>query len=180
METSLDANVASEEVLVSRGPITTIGRHDIEVLKTKALENERKRIRLCAHSSVEDKVHEMLIVHTKNTYVRPHRHLDKSESFHIIEGELDVVVFDDAGSIELVARLAEPASGGQFYYRLSDGPYHTVIIRSNIAVFHETTSGPFRKSETVFAPWSPDLSDTGADTYFNDLIERVDTALQAD
>ena len=65
----------------------------------KALGNTRERVRLCTHQSVEDAVHEMLIVHIKGTYIRPHKHPNKSESFHIIEGNLDVVVFDDAGDL---------------------------------------------------------------------------------
>ena len=150
----MDFRELNEEVLVSKTPISAVTRADIEALKARALQNARRRIRLCAHQSVEDKVHEMLIVHTKNTYVRPHRHLGKSESFHIIEGELDVVMFREDGSVETVIEMGEINTNKRFYFRLSDSLYHTVVIRSDIAVFHETTNGPFHKIDTVFAPWS--------------------------
>lgn len=41
----------------------------------------------------------MLIVMAKGSYIRPHKHKNKSESFHIIEGLLDVIVFDLAVEI---------------------------------------------------------------------------------
>ena len=59
----------------------------------------RNRIRYCAHASPSDVVHEMFIVHPRGAYVRPHKHLDKSESMMIIEGEADYVMFDSKGNI---------------------------------------------------------------------------------
>ena len=37
--------------------------------------------------------------------------------------------------------------------------FHTLIIRSDILVFHETTEGPFDRNETVFARWAPEDGD---------------------
>jgi hypothetical protein len=42
-------------------------------------------------------------------------------------------------------------------------------------VFHETTSGPFRREQTVFAPWSPDADPAAVAAYLAD----VDTRAQA-
>lgn len=151
----MNFNESNKEVLVTKDVITTIGPMDIQSLKARALNNKRRRVRLCTHKNLDDKVHEMLIVHVKNTYARPHRHLDKSESFHIIEGELDVVIFQEDGSIEAVVEMGDVNTSRHWYYRLSESLYHTVLIRSDIAVFHETTSGPFLTQERVFAPWSP-------------------------
>ena len=38
---------------------------------------------------------------------------------------------------------------------LNGSIYHTLLIKSDVLVFHETTSGPFRPADTVWAPWSP-------------------------
>ena len=83
------------EVLYSKGSLTTTDQSDINHFKQLSSHNPRKRIRLCAHLSQDDLLHEMLIVHEKNAYVRPHKHPGKNESTHIIEGLVDVVLFDD-------------------------------------------------------------------------------------
>jgi len=162
----------NEEVLYVQDEIVRVGRAEIESLKKDALRNERKRIRLCTHRDVADAVHEMLIVHTKGTYVRPHRHLNKSESFHLIEGRVDVVLFDDDGGVTDVIPMGDYASGQKFYYRISDAVYHTLIIHSGFVVFHETTQGPFRRADTEFAPWSPDDKDVKAVQEFMQNLNR--------
>lgn len=51
--------------------------------------------------------------------------------------------------------MGDYTSARKFYYRLCSPVYHTLIITSDILVFHECTNGPFERSETVYAPWSP-------------------------
>ena len=154
------------EVLYSKIPITTTDRSEIDLFKQLSSRNPRKRIRLCAHGSPDDRLHEMLIVHERSAYVRPHKHPGKTESTHIIEGLVDVVVFDDDGQIERVIHMGDYASGRTFYYRMAIPVFHTLIIRSDVLVFHETTNGPFDRSDTVFAPWAPAESDIAASNEF--------------
>ena len=161
------------EVLVADEPIVQVSRADVEFLKASAAQNERKRIRLCTHPHVDDRLHEMLIVHAKEAYVRPHKHLNKTESVHIIEGLVDVIVFDDVGNIIEVIRMGDYASGYRFYYRMSSPYYHTLLIRSDILVFHETTNGPFDPADTVFAPWAPAESDRDACAVFMEQVARA-------
>ena len=86
------ANFNQEEII-------DISREKIQELKESCLETNSKSTRICLHNSVEDNLHEMLIVLPRHLYVRPHRHIGKSESFHIIEGELDVFIFDNDGNV---------------------------------------------------------------------------------
>lgn len=145
----------NDEVLISNEDMVHVDELDLKNLKRGALHNERKRIRLCTHKSIDDPLHEMFIVHTKNVYVRPHKHVEKSESFHIIEGLVDVVLFDDDGNIIKIIKMGDYRSGLKFYQRLSKSYFHTLIIKSKILVFHEITSGPFKREDTVFPPWAP-------------------------
>ena len=154
------------EVLVADEPILTLTRDDIAALKARAFRNPRLRIRVCAHHSVQDAVHEMLIVMIRGCYIRPHKHASKSESFHLVEGALDVVIFDEKGPVTKVFPLGDHASGSAFYYRSNIPLYHTVVVRSEVAVFHETTRGPFRQADNILAPWSPDERDSAAVTEF--------------
>ena len=164
----------NSEVLYSESAITVTDRSDIDLFKNLSSRNQRKRIRLCAHAEPTDPLHEMLIVHERGAYVRPHKHPGKIESAHIIEGLVDVVVFDDDGQITSVIRMGDYASGKTFYYRMAIPLFHTLIIRSDVLVFHETTNGPFDRRDTIFAPWAPEDSDVSHVNFFmGDLDDRV-------
>ena len=47
----------------------------------------------------------MFIFHRKGTYVRHHKHLSKAESFHLVEGEADILLFDEQGNLNKVINL---------------------------------------------------------------------------
>ena len=152
--------------------ISGCNNSDIATLKALAVHNSRKRIRLCTHHSETNLLHEMLIVHDFGTYVRPHKHIGKSESIHIIEGVVDLVIFDDDGKVSRVVQLGDYPSGRLFYFRMDAPIFHTLIIRSASLVFHETTNGPFDRAETIFAPWSPIEADDISIVDFTDRLEK--------
>jgi cupin fold WbuC family metalloprotein len=145
----------NDEVYYSEAPVITVGPAEIDFLKNAAAENTRRRARLCTHPGIEDALHEMLIVHMDSTYVRPHKHLGKSESFHIIEGALKVFLFTDDGELTDTIDFGASGSGRNFYYRLSTPMFHSVLPVSDFVVFHEVTNGPFDRADCVFAPWAP-------------------------
>jgi cupin fold WbuC family metalloprotein len=152
----------NREVLYPDEALVRVDRHDIAHLKQLAASNERRRMRLCTHQRVEDSIHEMLIVHGRGMYVRPHKHLNRGESFHVLEGKATSIFFDDAGRLRDVLPLGDVASGSCFYYRMDQPVYHTLLIESEQFVFHETTNGPLDPARTVFAPWSPPAADEAA------------------
>lgn len=145
----------SPEVLVADEAIVRLARPDVEFLKARAPVTALGRARFCAHQQGSDSIHEMVIVLLRGTYIRPHKHMAKTESFHIIEGAVDVILFDDDGKVTEVVQMGDYASGRNFYYRLAQPAYHTLILRSDVLVIHETTNGPFRREDTIFASWSP-------------------------
>ncbi len=155
-------------------PIVKVDQKDIGVLIAKAHVAKTVRSRLCMHEDPNSDLHEMFIVHFRDTYVRPHKHLGKPESIHIIEGAADIIIFDNHGEIKDVVNMGEYRSGRRFYYRMDGEFYHTVLIDSDTCVFHETTKGPFdRDRDTVVAPWSPSMEDSGrAKDYMDQLRER--------
>jgi len=160
------------EVLYAKAKIPTLDKSDVENFKRLSSQNTSERIRLCTHTTENDLLHEMFIVHKKSTYVPPHKHLGKSESTHIIEGLVDVVLFNDFGRVDQVISLGDFASRKEFYFRISTPVFHTLLVRSDILVFHETTNGPFSKVDTVFAPWAPDRSDEKACNEFMAHLEQ--------
>jgi cupin fold WbuC family metalloprotein len=108
----------------------------------------------------------MLIVLPRNAYVRPHKHIGKIESFTILEGEADVLLFEEDGTVRQRIYMGCLSSGKTFYYRLSRPVFHTLVVRSEFLVFHEVTEGPFRTEKTVFADWSPDERDVSSSSAY--------------
>ncbi len=164
--------IINDEVLYAEDRITNVAGDDIRTLVRRALANNRKRARLCTHKNVKDELHEMLIVHTRNTYVRPHKHLNKIESIHIIEGMADLVFFNEAGDINGISPMGDYGSGLVFYSRISEPCYHSIVVQSERLVFHEVTSGPFQRADTLLAPWAPEDSDLTAVNRFVEFLYR--------
>ena len=145
----------NDEVFVAPGPIVRLGNEDIDFLKRQAASNPRGRARICAHGDDADAIHEMVIAISSSSYIRPHRHIGKSESFHIVDGIVDVVMFDDGGGITDVIELGDRNSGRNFFYRLSESRFHLPLSRTDMMVIHEVTNGPFDRERTIFAPFAP-------------------------
>lgn len=162
----------SEEIFFAEELIVTVDARTVEFLKQKASQNKRKRVRLCVHKDTNALVHEMIIVHSRGIYVEPHKHMNKSESFHVIEGSADLFFFDEEGEVVKVISMGERSSGKIFYYRVSDPIYHTLIVTSDIVVFQETTKGPFNRADTVWAPWAPSENDEATVKVFMEQIMK--------
>lgn len=146
----------SEEVFYSEDQFKRVGRSQLDLLKQKAEVTSRCRSRLCVHENIDDVFHEMFIVHEYETYVRPHKHIGKTESFSVIEGTVEMIFFDAEGVITSVIEMGSYSSGKEFYCRIPEGQYHTMLITSEFLVFHEGILGPFDKEKTIFASWAPE------------------------
>ena len=151
--------------------VATIDLAWCEKLKEYALRAKMKRARLCLHHSDDAPLHEMLIVFHRDAVTRPHRHRSKTESYHMIFGELDIVLFDDDGEPTRLISMGDFASGKPYLYRMNQPIWHSVIIRSEFAAIHEVTNGPFRMEENEFAPWAPEHPD-GVRTFLDDKVKR--------
>ena len=167
----------SDEILYTEEEIVTLDSKTIEFLKEQARKNKRQRVRLCTHRDTDALVHEMIIVHSKGTYVEPHKHINKSESFHVIEGLVDLYFFDEDGKVIKILSMGDRSSGKIFYHRISDPIYHSLIVRSDVVVFQETTKGPFNRFETIWAPWAPDEGNEEAVKAFMDELTNVNQVM---
>lgn len=148
----------------------TAGAGEVALLKRLAPSTARKRCRLCAHPAPDATQQEMLIVMRGDSYVRPHRHRDKSETLTVLEGAADALIFDEAGTVIEVIHMAPYAEGGRFFYRMPAGLFHGLVFRSNWLVYLETTCGPFDPAASEAAPWAPAEGDAGAVDYRAQLV----------
>ena len=160
----------NEEVFTAKDQIVQLDSRSIEFVKNQATNNPRGRARICTHKDPKNSLHEMIIAIRSDSYIRPHRHKNKVESFHLIDGEADVVILSDEGEIEKIIRLGHK---NNFYYRLETSSYHTLILHSELLVIHETTNGPFDAEANDFAPFSPPEQSAGVVGYIKTLKEKV-------
>jgi cupin fold WbuC family metalloprotein len=167
--------VDSEVFYPKQQDFVVITKKNIDFLIQVAKKNPGHRARYCTHNFVDDEVHEMVIYHKEGTYIRPHKHIGKTESFHLIDGETDVVFFDQDGNIDHALSLGVYESGKSFYYRIPESIYHSQIFRKN-TLFHEVTKGPFEKNETVFPRWAPSEDKT---SLVNEYMKKLNLQVQA-
>ena len=125
----------------------------ISFIKEDCLNNKKKRSRINFHIHSDCLVHEMMIAMHNTTEINVHAHKNKSESFHLIEGDLCIVLFKDETPEEL-DRIYLSAKNKPNYYRMNSDIYHLVIPITEITVIHETTQGPFEVNSSLIPAWS--------------------------
>jgi cupin fold WbuC family metalloprotein len=166
----LPLNKINDEIYIASDEIVRLGSREVDFIKKCATQNSRGRARICAHKAATDTLHEMLIGIRSDSYIRPHRHDQKIESFHLVDGIADIAVLNDDGGIADVVELGPSLN---FYYRLDIPKYHTLLIHSPVLVIHEITNGPFDPTQSDFASFSPPENDPTASDYIAQLKLQV-------
>jgi cupin fold WbuC family metalloprotein len=166
----------SSEVFLSDEPVSKFGQREMEILRDALPRSSRRRVRVCMHNGVDDPFQEMFIVFSKGSYLPASKHLGKDESVNVVEGKADFVLFDEAGKITNVIPVGDQSTGLPFYLRTPHERYHAWIVRSDVFAVHQTTEGPFRREDTVLAPWSPaDVNDPIAVPRYQEQLEMQTT-----
>lgn len=162
------------DAIFSTEDIVEVNADTITHLKSQAQTAPKRRFRLCLHRSVDEQLHQSVIVFCQDTYNRAHRHpKGKAESYHMIEGELDVLFFDDEGNITRKIEMGDSQSGKTFFYRLGSDAWHVPVPKSEFVVFHETNLGPYiREAAVEYPAWSPDETDISGISAFQKKINE--------
>lgn len=126
----------------------------LEAMTAKAAASPRRRTHHNLHSSPSDPVQRFVVVLQKDSYVRPHRHMTKSELCTIIRGSFEVVVFDSAGTV--MERTAIGAGTPNMAFELPQATWHTLLPLSDGSAFVEVKEGPYDPAAAAeFAAWAP-------------------------
>jgi glucose-6-phosphate isomerase len=145
----------SGAIFIDQG-FVDVGGEMLRMLKRRASCSPTRRFRLCLHRRLSQAVQQMIIVHCRDSYSQPHRHRDMSVTYQMIEGEMMVLFFDDAGQVVRRIELAPPGTDKGFCFRLDDGGWYMPVAQSEHAVFLEILTGPNPDGRaTEYAPWSP-------------------------
>ena len=144
-----------------------------DMVAALATASPRLRMNYNFHSGSADNPHRFLNVLLHGTYIRPHRHLapPKSESFLVLEGMADVIVFDDEGAITARHRLGTETPEGHLWgVDIAPGVWHTILARTSRVVCFEVKPGPWvAANDKEFGSWAPAENDPDAEAYCNAL-----------
>ena len=160
------------EIIQNKKKIVTYNKNIISKIKKLADISKKKRSRVIIHLDRNSKVNEMLICLKKDSYIQPHIHPTcKTESYHVIEGEMSVYIFNQKGKVSKIVNMGDYKKGSIFYYRMNKGTFHMPVATSKYCIYHEVFAGPFKKKRDVkYSEWSPDENDKlNVDEYFKNL-----------
>jgi cupin fold WbuC family metalloprotein len=137
--------------------VAYVNQDMIAQLIEESAQNGNCNARICLHTSPDANFHEMIIMEYRDKYFRPHKHLEKGESCHIIQGEVAMFAFDDMGHVthsHIVGR------NGNMICRVGIDQWHTVVPLTEYAIYHESKPGPFLgASDSIYPEWAPDGTD---------------------
>jgi cupin fold WbuC family metalloprotein len=149
----------------------------VEAVAQKAAESTRLRMNHNFHASATDNPHRFLNVMLRDTYVRPHRHLQppKAETFLVLEGAAVIVLFDDFGNINARHELGTVTESGRVWgVDIGPGLWHTLFPLTDRAVCFEVKPGPWDPvTDKDFAPWAPREDDPAKETYLKKLKQQI-------
>ena len=142
----------NNEVFYIKDKISFFDKKMFNFLISNSKKNLSGKCRICFHKNPKSSLHEMIIIHSKKSYVPPHKHLKNAESLNVISGSADLLIFDNKGNIKKKILISDKKKGVGFY-RMRKLTYHSLIIKSDYFIFQEVTKGPFLKKNMKIPPW---------------------------
>lgn len=132
-----------------------VDRQLVDDLRARARSSASRRFRLCLHHSPDEPTQEMIVVHCRDNYSRPHAHR-LPLTYVIIDGAMRVLFFDHGGNITDAVDLGTFGGGKPFALHIRPGVWYMPVCLTQEVVFYETKWGPFlRDGSNLWAPWSP-------------------------
>lgn len=145
---------------------------DISEIKRLAVA-ESGPARYSLHESPASLLHSMVILQPYGTYAQPRKHLTKAKLFHIVDGEMVVVIFEQDGTVRAAHHLA---ADKVLVVHVEPDCFHTNMALSPQAIYHEVITGPFERGSTdrVFADFAPaDTEQERGLAYIRDAVASV-------
>jgi len=127
----------------------------LDQLKVAAASAQRRRAHLNVHTGPDANVQRLFIATQPDTYMRPHRHPEahKWEFFIVLQGKLDLLIFDDRGQLQQRVEM----SGAQTRaVEVPPGTWHAYVCMQADTLALEIKEGEYLPTrEQDFAAWSP-------------------------
>jgi cupin fold WbuC family metalloprotein len=119
----------------------------LDELTQKAIDNERLRINYNLHHQLDEPVQRLLNAMEPGTVLPVHRHRDTAETYIILRGTLNVLLYNDAGEHMATNRICP--SEGVYGAHVPAGQWHTVEVLEQGTVLFEVKEGPYRPLEGI-------------------------------
>lgn len=143
----------------------------LDEMAAKAAASPRRRTHHNLHSSASDPVQRFIVVLQRDSYVRPHRHMTKSELCTVIRGRFEVVIFDSEGTV--LERIMTGEGTPNIAFELPHATWHTLLPLTDGAAFVEVKEGPYDPATAAeFAAWAPEEG-SAATTAFQRWIKTA-------
>jgi cupin fold WbuC family metalloprotein len=164
-----DVGAKTVAFFVLRPPVLIDARLIAE-LKQISTQRDNSNVRICLHESPEAEHHDMVALERKGRYYRPHKHFNKGDTSHMLEGRLRVFSFDTEGEV-----IDAVAIGPGEIYRTATNMYHAILPLTDYVIHHESKPGPFEgENDSIYPDWAPDGSDQAeVDAYIGTLTAQL-------
>lgn len=141
----------------------------LDAVTAQAKENPRLRMNYNLHATLDAPIHRLLNALEPDTYLPPHRHTDKEETYLVLRGSLLVFFYDDQGNVTDKACL-DPTKGN-FGLEIPSGTWHSIVVLESGTLIFEIKKGPYQPSSPEdLASWAPASSDEEG---VKDFIKRM-------
>jgi len=149
----------------------------IDSVIDQARVSPRMRMNYNFHPELSDPVQRLLNALEPWTYIRPHKHTTKEESFVLLRGTALAVVFNDDGSIRDHAILSQ--ANGILGVEFEENSYHMLTALETGTVVYEIKEGPFvPHTEGSSASWAPQEGTPGAKDFLAKVFEELGIELR--
>lgn len=136
----------TDEVYYTSSNLCLLSKKDLKKLIFKTKKKRLQKFRICFHKNFKDKIHQMLIYHSKNYICKPHKN-NYPETTIIIEGRMDLLLHDKYGKIKKIIKMGDHKTNKNFFCFIKKKEFASVRIKSSHCIFFEVTGGPFVKNK---------------------------------
>ena len=128
------------------------------LLSIKKKNNKKKlnKFKICLHKDENYPVQEMINFSYGFNYNRPHKHLlNKNESYHIIEGGMEIYLISEKNKIIKKIKIEKKKNKFPPIFKLNKPIFHFIVPSTDWLIYHEVTTGPWKKKFIKYADFSP-------------------------
>lgn len=143
----------------------------LDAVTSQAKENPRLRMNYNFHAEMDAPIHRLLNALEPGTYLPPHRHRDKEETYLVLRGSLLAFFYDEAGDV--TAKVLLNPSEGKYGLEIPPCTWHSIVALESGTVIFEIKKGPYSPlSPEDLASWAPAASDEeGAKVFMKRMLE---------
>lgn len=143
----------------------------LDNVTAQAKENDRLRMNYNFHETMDAPVHRMLNALEPGTYLPPHRHSDKEETYLVLRGRLMAFFYDEEGNV--TEKICLNPLEGRYGLEIPPRTWHSIIALESGTVIFEIKKGPYQPlSPEDMATWAPAPDDVeGVKAFVERMLE---------